>query len=175
MRLFNGVANKSTRLGLVPVLAEVVAVVEGFDLLVEERKHANGTRGLRKTIDAGFAALTGWTKITVGGVDWSKSSSSQASLGVEVQVSGRSDMLAVDVLHLTHQIKTGSMDVGVIVVPDDELSYYLTDRTPNFATALKHVTSQAADQPIQIIAFKHNGVGPALDKMRTNLGRLPLL
>jgi hypothetical protein len=155
------------------LVAEVVSVLTGFSLLVEERKQANGTRGLRKLIDSRFAKLNGWTKITSGGVDWTKSNDRMASVGVEVQVSGRSDMLAVDVLHLSEQIENGEMDVGLIVVPDDTLSRFLTDRTPNYATAIKHIQGRAADKPLRLLAFRHDGRGPALGKMRTNLGRSP--
>lgn len=107
----------------------------------------------------------------MGGIDWSKSTDAGAKIGVEVQVSGRSDLLAVDVLHLGNSIREGKTDVGVIIVPDDELSPYLTDRTPNLRTAKRHVTGMAENLPIRIVAFRHDGVGEALDKMRTNLGR----
>lgn len=58
----------------------------------------------------------------------------------------------------------------MIIVPDDQLSKFLTDRTPNLSTALRHV-QRAKDLPIQIIAFRHDGAGSALPKIRTNLGR----
>lgn len=80
-------------------------------------------------------------------------------------------MLAVDVMHLKEDLVKGVIDVGLIIVPDDTLSRFLTDRTPNFATAVKHVDHRASDLPIIIIAFHHDGVGDALVKMRTNLGK----
>jgi hypothetical protein len=63
------------------------------------------------------------------------------------------------------------IDVGIIIVPDNDISRYLTDRTPNLATAIKHVEHRARELPIRILAFRHNGIGDALDKMRTNLGK----
>lgn len=108
-----------------------------------------------------------------GGIDWTKRNRQGASVGVEVQVSGRSDMLAVDPLHLSAELIAGRIDVGLIIVPDDNLSYFLTDRTPNLRTAIRHVVSRVSDLPIRILAFRHDGIGPALMKMRTNLGRLP--
>jgi hypothetical protein len=158
-------------LGLDDVIAEATAIVTGFSLLIEERKFANGTRGLREKIDAGFEASGGWIKKPVGGVDWSKSNARGASVGVEIQVSGRSDMLAVDVLHLSAELLAGGIDVGLIVVPDDRLSRFLTDRTPNFRTARRHIDARASDLPFRVLAFRHDGIGPALEKMRTNLGR----
>lgn len=168
---YNGFANKIERLGLSALLEEAECVLTKFSLLIEETIHANGTRGLRQQIDTGFEALGGWTKIAVGGIDWQKSNSIGAKLGVEVQVSGRSDMLAVDIMHLKEAINKGTIDVGVIIVPHDRLSRFLTDRTPNLATAIRHVQDRASEMPIRIISFGHDGVGPALEKFRTNMGR----
>lgn len=159
---------KAERIGLGPLIQEVESAVQGFPLYIEERKHANGTRWIRQQIDANFEELGGWRKITVGGVDWTKADARGSSVGVEVQVSGRSDLLAVDVLHLGNDLRGGVVDVGVIVVPDDTLSRFLTDRTPNLRTALRHIDDTMA---VQIIAFRHDGTGPALAKMRTNLGK----
>lgn len=74
----------------------------------------------------------------------------------------------MDVLHLQKELRDGSLDAGIIVVPNDILSKYLTDRTPNLRTALRHIDDT---MPVQVIAFQHDGPGPALPKMRTNLGR----
>src|SRR5437868_1950582 len=109
----------------------------------------------------------------LAGVDWSKDSSRGAGVGVEVQVSVRSDMLAVDILHLSAELLAGRIDVGVIIVPDDILSRYLTDRTPNFRTAVRYIDARASDLPLRVLAFRHNATGPALEKMRTNLGSIP--
>jgi hypothetical protein len=172
-RDYNGFAENAQRLGLDGLVAVAVSAVTDFRLFIEERKYANGTRGLRQTIDAGFARLGGWTKIIVGGIDWTKRNVRGASVGVEVQVSGRSDMLAVDIMHLSAELIAGRIDVGIIIVPDDRLSRFLTDRTPNFRTAMRHVGNRASDLPIRVLAFCHNGAGSPLAKMRTNLGRLP--
>jgi hypothetical protein len=170
-RDYNGFDEKVRRLSLGALVAEAHSVLTGFRLVVEERKHANGTRGLRQLVDAGFATLPNWQKMTSGGIDWKKRNRRGASIGVEVQVSGRSDMLAVDVMHLKEDLVKGVIDAGIIIVPDDALSRFLTDRTPNLATAVKHVEHRASDLPIRIIAFRHDGAGKALVKMRTNLGK----
>ena len=169
---YNGFNQRVQRLGLRPLLDEIETAVTDFPLLVKEARHANGTKWIRETIDARFEFVGGWTKVVSGGVDWTKVDSADRSIGVEVQVSGRSDLLAVDVLHLHEQLSGGHLDAGVIVVPDDTLSPFLTDRTPNLRTAIKHVDSRARDMPVQIIAFQHDGVGDAIPKARTNLGRL---
>lgn len=171
-RDYNGFAQKVERLGLGKLVAEAASTLS-FPLLVEERKHANGTRELRQTIDAAFKQIGGWRIVKSGGIDWTKASEQGGTVGVEVQVSGRSDMLAVDIMHLKEKIFEGNIDAGIIIVPDDTLSRYLTDRTPNLATALKHIEDRARDLPIRVLAFRHNGPGPALGKMRTNLGKYP--
>jgi len=73
-------------------------------------------------------------------------------------------MLAVDIMHLKEAINRGAIDAGVIIVPHDRLSRFLTDRTPNLATAIKHVEDKAQDMPVRIVAFGHDGVGSALKK-----------
>lgn len=168
---YNGFLAKAERLGLIDYIKEAESTLTCFDLLVEETKHANGTRGLRQQIDANFAAMSDWTKISSGGIDWTKSTHQGLSIGVEVQVSGRSDMLAVDILHLSQSLQNGKIDVGLIIVPDDRLSKFLTDRTPNLATAIKHVEQWGSQLPIRVIAFMHNGVGPRLPKAITNFGK----
>jgi hypothetical protein len=65
------------------------------------------------------------------------------------------------------------IDAGIIIVPDDTLSRWLTDRTPNLATAVKHIEDRARDLPMRVLAFRHDGPGPALGKVRTNLGKYP--
>jgi hypothetical protein len=170
---YNGFQAKIDRLGLSSLVTEAETPLNSFILRVAERRHANGTRGVRQEIDFAFAALGGWTKIASGGIDWQKSSATGTRLGVEVQVSGRSDMLAVDIMHFKEAINEGRIDVGLIIVPDDNLSRFLTDRTPNLKTAIKHVEDKARDMPIRIVAFAQDGSGPALAKMRTNLGKPP--
>jgi hypothetical protein len=168
---YDGFLAKTQRLDLMSLVEEAEQAILSFQLMIEELKHANGTKGIRESIDQGFERAGGWQKAVSGRVDWRKGNARGASVGVEVQVSGRSDLLAVDVMHLKNDIASGIMDIGVIIVPDDKTSYYLTDRTPNFSTAIKHIELHASDLPIRVIAFQHDGVGPALAKMRTNLGR----
>lgn len=169
---YNGFEQRVQRLGLDVLVGEVESVIAGFVLTVQEEKHANGTKWIREQFDAGFQSREGWIQIVSGGVDWSKEDSQQRRLGVEVQVSGRSDLLAVDVLHLQGELEAGNLDAGVIIVPDDTLSPFLTDRTPNLRTAIRHVERHASNMPVQLIAFRHDAVGEALEKARTNLGRL---
>lgn len=67
------------------------------------------------------------------------------------------------------------IDAGVIVVPDNELARYLTDRTPTMREALETVADVRADQvPIRLSPIGLDGFdGTALPKRRTNVGRDP--
>lgn len=169
---YNGFVTKVDRLGLGAIVAEVELTLN-WQLLIEESRQVNGTQGIRKAIDQKFSDIGGWTKVASGGIDWSKSTQQGSRLGVEIQVSGRSDMLAVDIMHLSEKLQGGVIDAGIIVAPDDNLSRFLTDRTPNYRTAIRHVEHRAKDLPLRVLAFGHDGIGPALSKIRTNLGKSP--
>jgi hypothetical protein len=89
-----------------------------------------------------------------------------------VQISGISDLLIIDVVHLRDQITGGHIDIGVIVVPSDHLALFLIDRGPNFSAAKQAVQrNRAEDLPLAIIAIEHDAPGPALPKRRTRQGR----
>jgi DNA repair photolyase len=117
----------------------------------------------------------------VGGVDWVKEVRLEAgrevaiaALGVEVQVSGRSTMLYRDISHLRESLSTAKIDAGVIVVPDDDLAFYLTDRAPSLREALETIKDvQATRVPIRLLPIGLDGyASTAIEKQRTNLGRL---
>jgi hypothetical protein len=81
-------------------------------------------------------------------------------------------MLYKDVLHLRRRIERGDIDLGVIIVPSDQLQRFLPDRTPSSSYALKVIKEQDADRlPIILIEIEHDGPGPALIKRTTNTSR----
>lgn len=170
---YDGVGQRIQRLGLTARYEQAVECITNWQLLIEEKKHANGTRGIRQVIDGRFEAVGGWSKKVSGDLDWAASApETGAHIGVEVQVSGRSDLLIKDVLHVKRSLAKGILDVGIIVVPDNALSFFLTDRTPNLAHAIMHITeADASDLPIRVLSFKHDGLGPPLAKMVTNMGK----
>src|SRR6266568_3047475 len=69
---YNGAEERIERLGLGPLLQEVTEIVTGFELLVEERRDANGGAAVREIIDQRFEQAAGWTKSQSGDVDWTK-------------------------------------------------------------------------------------------------------
>ena len=172
---YDGAEERIQRLGLQPLWNELERVLGGFQLCVEERRDANGGAAVRDMIDAAFMQAGGWKKLQTGGVDWTKCKTvngTRVCLGVEIQFSGRSDLLIVDVAHLRDEIIEGSIDVGVMVVPSDRLGKFLTDRGPKFADATRAIErARAQDLPLIVLALEHDGPGPALAKRRTRQGR----
>ena len=64
----------------------------GFQLLVEERRDANGGAFVRKLLDDRFDQTGGWSKKVTGDVDWTKCqivNGTRVCVGVELQISGR--------------------------------------------------------------------------------------
>jgi len=108
-------------------------------------------------------------------MDWSKCKTingTRVCVGVEIQVSARSELLYKDILHLKNSIIIGDIDLGVIVVPSDRLQSYLPDRTPSISYAKRVIREQDADRlPILLVEFEHDGPGPSLGKKITNLSR----
>jgi hypothetical protein len=166
--VYNGALERINRLGLDPLMDQVRSILTGFDLLVKEERDTNGGAAVRKMIDAQFEEAGGWTKKQTGGVDWTKClliNGAKVCIGVEIQFSARSDLVVVDLIHLRKNIIQGMIDVGILVVPDDQLAVFLTDRGPNLADALKHVVEAKVDDlPLIVIALCHDGPGPALAK-----------
>jgi hypothetical protein len=165
---YNGADERIKRLGLSPLFSEVQRIITSFSLLVKEEKDSNGGAAVRKMIDAQFESSVKWEKKTSGGVDWIKClvvNGTKVCLGIEVQFSARSDLLIRDVVHLREALIQGRIDVGVIVVPCDHLSYFLTDRCPSMSDAKRIVhEARAEDFPLVLIALEHDGAGPPLLK-----------
>ena len=172
---YNGAEEKIDRLGLRPLWSELERILSGFQLLLEERRDANGGAVVREMLDQQFENASGWIKQQTGDVDWTKClivNGTRVCVGVEIQFSGRSDLIVVDVAHLRDQITAGVVDVGVLVVPTDRLGVYLTDRGPKLADAIRAVErSRATDLPLIILALEHDGPGPPLPKRRTRQGK----
>ena len=163
---YNGAKERITRLGLAPILEDLRTILTKFPLQVEEKRDANGGAAVRRLIDARFPKS--WRNVAAGDIDWTRChtiNGTRVCVGVEIQMSARSDLLVVDVIHLRSAIEEGEIDVGVLVVPSDRLGVFLTDRGPRMADAKKHVRAARADDlPILLIAIEHDGVGPALAK-----------
>jgi hypothetical protein len=163
---YNGAKERIERLGLTPILQDLREILTKFSLQVEEKRDANGGAAVRRLIDERFPKT--WTNVAAGDIDWTRChtiNGTRVCIGVEIQMSARSDLLVVDVIHLRGAIERGDIDVGVLVVPSDRLGVFLTDRGPRMADAKRHVRAARADDlPILLIAIEHDGAGLALAK-----------
>ena len=135
---YDGAEKRLTRLGLTPVFDEVVNIIQHTPIYLQEEKESNGAAFIRQALDDKFASYKGWIKTQVGGIDWQKNLTHQTSpqpiqvsLGVEIQVSGRSDMVIRDLVHFRNSLRDGAVDVGLIIVPSDRLQKYLPDASPS--------------------------------------------
>lgn len=168
---FDGFFEKVRRLGLEGVLNELRGLLTDFELRVLEKRDSNSGAGVRELIDARFKAAKGWTKIQSGGIDWTKchqANGTTVCLGLEVQMSARSDMLVMDIQHIRTAMTEGLIDVGVLAVPSDTLAKFLTDRAPNVSAAKRHMDmARATDLPILLVGLTHDGVGDPLPKKKT--------
>lgn len=167
---FGGALEKIGRLGLGPLYDELKAIVAGFPLLVKETKNSNGGKAVRVLLDARFEEYrsSGWTKRQTGAVDWTKCRAigeAKVCLGVEVQMSARSDLIIIDLIHLRLALTSGGIDAGILVVPSDRLGPFLTDRGPRLADARRMIReARVEDLPIVLLGLEHDGPGPALPK-----------
>jgi hypothetical protein len=178
LRFYDGAREKVCRLGLSHLFLELQEIIFATEIRLLPEKDANGAAHVRERLDDQFAALEHWEKTASGGVDWIKriryNESVLARLGVEIQVSSRSDLLIRDIVHLRNSLQEGIIDVGVIVVPDDATQVFLPDRTPSYRDAVRYIEKEfkeATNFPIIVMAIEHDGISDKpLPKKRTNLG-----
>lgn len=180
LRFYGGSREKVCRLGLAELFLELQQIVLATHVVLQEVAEANGAAAVRESLDAQFLAAKDWVKTTSGGIDWVKriryNQTFMARLGVEVQVSARSDLLIRDIVHLRNSLQEGVIDVGVIVVPSDRLQTFLPDRTPSLRDADRYIESEfkeAMTFPIIVMAVEHDKAGAPLPKKRTNRGKGP--
>lgn len=173
IKFYGGSRQRITRLGLSDLFIELQEILLSTKIFLLEEKDANGGSEVRKLIDRSFEKRVDWVKKTTGDVDWSKriryNRSFIATLGVEIQVSARSDLLIRDIVHIRNNLQDGIIEVGIIVVPNNTLHVYLPDRTPSLRDALKYIEvefTEAQNYPIIVIAVEHDGPGPALKKQK---------
>ena len=170
-----GLLARIERLALQPLWTEIEQILGTFNLLIEEKIDGNGGGAVRKLIDEQFRAAGGWKKGSSGEIDWSKCltiNGARVCLGVEVQVSARSDLMIVDICHIRDALMEGRIDLGLLVVPSDQFRPFLTDRVGGFKDAkiaLDRICAQ--DHPVAIWGIAYDGTGPALGKSRPQYAR----
>lgn len=172
IQYYDGAHDKVFRLGLSNVFLELLESIMEIELNLKEEKQANGAAVIRKLIDKHIGKREGWIKTSSGDVDWKKESDIECvvfvRIGVEVQVSARSDLIVRDLVHFRSNIRDGGIDVGVIVVPSDKMQKCLPDRTPSYSDAIRYIENEfpeAKDSPLVIVAIEHDGQGEPLPKV----------
>jgi hypothetical protein len=173
---FDGSKEKLERLGLWALIDEIKSAITSFPLNLKKEIHANGAATLREMIDDALRDVGDWTNAASGDVDWIKCrvlDGVRVCVGVEIQMSARSDLIFRDIVHFQKQMREGQIDVCVEVLPSDAMSPYLTDRTPRFSDGVRVIKEMRADDlPIVFIAIEHNGFcDVALGKRLTNIGK----
>ncbi len=173
LKFYGGSRERITKLGLADLFIEIQELLVNLEINLLEEKDANGGAELRKLIDKAFDSNLDWEKTTTGGIDWQKkvryNRTFIAQIGVEIQVSARSDLLIRDIIHIRNSLQEGAIEVGIIVVPNEKLQSYLPDRTPSIKDALKYIEEEfkeAQNFPIVIMAIEHDGAGKALKKQK---------
>jgi len=142
-------------------------------------KQANGAGRVREAIDQRFGEYSDWIQCKSGGIDWVKrlryNETIVSRIGVEIQVSGRSDLLARDIVHIRNSLQDSHIDVGVIVIPSDDFENLLTDRVANYTYAVRYVEQElreAQSYPIVLLAVEHDGFSDEpIPKKKTNRGK----
>ncbi|MDT8391992.1 MAG: hypothetical protein RRC34_15940 [Lentisphaeria bacterium] len=161
------------------IFLELQELLINTEVRVLDKKQANGAGVVREMIDAKFGEYADWIQSKSGDIDWVKrfryNQTIVSRIGVEIQVSGRSDLLARDIVHIRNNLQDSNIDVGIIVVPSDDFEYRLTDRVANFSYALRYVEEElreAQSYPIILVAVEHDGFCDVpLPKKRTNRGK----
>jgi hypothetical protein len=133
------------RLGLTPLVEEAKRLILGTKIRLLEKKRTskenratNGAGALRELLDQSFSHAETWERKKSGDVDWRKCkivNGTRACVGLEIQVSARSELLYKDILHLRTRVVEGNIDLGIIVVPSNRLQSFLPDRTPSISYA----------------------------------------
>lgn len=171
-RYYDGAREKIERLGLAPVFEELLTTLRETDVRLEEKKDMNSGKAVRITIDNELSKKEDWVKTTTGDIDWMKSmriNGITIRIGVEIQVSARSDLVIRDLLHMRENMKKGITDTVVLVVPSDRMSKFLPDRAPSLAETLRYIEqefNEIQQFPFVLVAVEHDGTGKALPKQK---------
>src|SRR5437667_1108528 len=173
---FDGSKEKIERLGLWPLIHEIKSAITSFRLELKKEVHGNGSATLRELIDTALRDVGDWTNTASGDVDWIKCrviDGTRVCVGVEVQMSARSDLIFRDIVHFQKQMREGQIDVCVEILPSDALSPYLTDRTPRYSDGVRVIKEMRADDlPVVLMAIEHDSFSDQpLGKRITNKGR----
>lgn len=175
---YAGARDKLCRLGLAKPFVDLQELILDTKIQLPLKRKATNNNFVNRRLNRRLVASGDWRRNASPGVRRVRHIRYKdiflARLGVEVQVSARSDLLIRDIVHLRNSLQEGVIDIGVIVVPDDEMQVFLTDRTPSYRDAVRYIEKEfkeATTFPIIIMAIGHDGISDKpLPKKKTNLG-----
>ncbi|MDE0267270.1 MAG: BglII/BstYI family type II restriction endonuclease [Thaumarchaeota archaeon] len=168
MKFYNGSCEKIARLGMSDMLFELLNILMNTRIFLEEKKDANSGKVVRQQIDLMLEDAQYWVKTVTGDLDWVKSKKTSPAttikMGVEIQMSARSDLVIRDLLHMRESMKQGKIEIAVLVVPSDKMSRFLPDRAPSLSESLRYVEKEFEEIqqfPLVLISVEHDGSGEA--------------
>lgn len=177
LKFFGYGRQKIARLGLTDLFLNVQEIVLETRVTLIESVRANRAGRIKKEINASFFSRKDWVQTKAGAIHRGRrlfdNRNCRPILGVQIQVSARSDLLIRDVVHLRNSLQKAEIDVGVIVVPDDRMQKFLPARTPSFSDAVRYIEvefKEAMTFPIVVMGIEHDSPGKAIPKKTTNLG-----
>jgi hypothetical protein len=177
IRYYGGARDKVCRLALADLFLELQQILLDTKIELIEQSQANSAGVIREQIDKGFEKAADWVKTAAGGIDWVKrlkyNQTLVVKMGVEIQVSARSDLLIRDIVHLRNHLQESKIDIGARHYDHDRLHIFLPDRTPSLRDALRYIEQEfkeATTFPIIVLAVEHDGIGKVLPKKKTNRG-----
>ena len=87
---------------------ELQQILIDTTIFLKEETQASGAAVIRKAMDEAFVNIGDWQEKKNGGVDWMKRAIYNkgiiSRIGVEIQVSARSDQLIRDIVHLRNSL-----------------------------------------------------------------------
>ena len=173
LKFYDGSCEKISRLGMSDMLFELLNMLMDTKIFLEEKKDANSGMVIRRKIDGMLEGAEDWVKMATGDLDWVKSKKTTLTttikMGVEIQISARSDLVIRDLVHMRENMKLGRVEVVVLVVPSDRMSKFLPDRSPSLSGTLRYIEKEFDEIqqfPLVLISVEHDGVGKPLPKQK---------
>lgn len=116
IRYYGGSREKVCRLGLAHIFLELQEILISTEIRILDKRKANGAAVVREKIDASFGEFPDWVQSKSGDIDWVKrlrfNQTIVTRMGVEIQVSGRSNALSTDMVHIRNSLQDSIIDVA---------------------------------------------------------------
>ncbi|MCX6261257.1 MAG: hypothetical protein NTY95_10560 [Bacteroidia bacterium] len=124
---YGGARAKICRLGLSHLFLELQDILLSTQIYILREKQKNSAGVVRERIDYSFECTNKditnnddkWIKSSSGDIDWKRRYRFNTSIvpwiGVEIQVSARSDLLARDIVHIRNSLQESRIDMDLVL------------------------------------------------------------